>query len=331
MVAYTGYLNGKHNAALKAAGGKKLYDYVYSFSGYSAKLTAAQANETAKLPGVLAVTPDVLQTVDTSSTPDFLGLSDPGGLWEQLGGVGSAGDGVIIGIIDSGIWPESLSFSDRTGLNGNASKDGKLAYKQIPGWHGKCTPGELFNASMCNQKLIGAQWFNQAFGGDAGIDADYPWEFNSARDYGGHGTHTASTAGGNNNVPTTGAAAVFGSISGIAPHARIAMYKALWEVAPGQGSGYTTDLVAAIDQAVADGVDVINYSISGTSTNFRDPVEISFLYAAAAGIFVAESAGNSGPASCDGGAPRPVDHHGRRRHAQPQRRGLGDARQRRDL
>ena len=60
-------------------------------------------------------------------------------------------------------------------------------------------------------------------------------------------------------------------------------------------SGYTSDLVAAIDQAVADGVDVINYSISGTPTNFRDPVEISFMYAAAAGIFVAESAGNSGP------------------------------------
>ncbi len=76
----------------------------------------------------------------------------------------SAGDGVIIGIIDSGIWPESLSFSDRTGENGNASKDGKLAYQQIPGWHGKCTPGEDFPASMCNQKLIGAQYFNAGLG-----------------------------------------------------------------------------------------------------------------------------------------------------------------------
>ena len=305
VINYVAYLTGKHNGALDKVGGQKLYDYNYSFNGFAAKLSLDQANKLAGVDGVLAVSADEIFTVDTSSTPTFLGLDAPGGLWEQLGGVGSAGDGVIIGIIDTGIWPESLSFSDRTGLNGNETKDGKLAYQQIPGWHGKCTPGEEFNASMCNQKLIGAQWFNQAFGGDAGIDANYPWEFNSARDFGGHGTHTSSTAGGNNNVPTTGAAAVFGSISGIAPHARIAMYKALWEVAPGQGSGYTTDLVAAIDQAVADGVDVINYSISGTSTNFRDPVEISFMYAAAAGIFVAESAGNSGPTTATVAHPGP--------------------------
>ena len=305
VINYVSYLTGKHNGALNKVGGQKLYDYTYSFNGFSAKLSLDQANKLVGVDGVLAVSSDELHTMDTSSTPTFLGLDAPGGLWDQLGGVGAAGDGVIIGIIDTGIWPESLSFSDRTGLNGNGSQDGKLAYQQIPGWHGKCTPGEEFNASMCNQKLIGAQWFNAAFGGDAGIDANYPWEFNSARDFGGHGTHTASTAGGNNGVPTTGAAAVFGSISGIAPHARIAMYKALWEVAPGQGSGYTADLVAAIDQAVADGVDVINYSISGTSTNFRDPVEISCLYAAAAGIFVAESAGNSGPTSATVAHPGP--------------------------
>jgi subtilisin family serine protease len=306
VVKYATYLRGKQNAELAAAGGgKKLYSYVYSFNGFAATLTAAQANKLAMDKDVLSVSPDERRDADTSSTPGFLGLNAPGGLWDQLGGVGSAGDGVIIGVIDTGIWPESLSFSDRTGANGNASKDGKLAYQQIPGWHGKCTPGQQFPASACNLKLIGAQWFNQGFGGDAGVKAAYPWEFLSARDYGGHGTHTSSTAGGNANVPTTGAAAVFGSISGIAPHARIAMYKALWEVAPGQGSGNTTDLVAAIDQAVADGVDVINYSISGTLTNFADPVEISFLFAARAGIFVAESAGNSGPTTSTVAHPSP--------------------------
>ena len=305
VVAYTDFLRSSHATALKAAGGKKLYDYSYSFNGFAATMTAQQANKVARLDGVLTVSPDELRTADTSSTPEFLGLTDEGGLWDQLGGIGSAGDGVIIGVIDTGIWPESLSFSDRTGVNGNATKDGKLAYQQIPGWHGKCTPGEAFNASMCNQKLIGAQWFNAGFGGNAGVDADMPWEFNSARDYGGHGTHTSSTAGGNANVPTTGAASMFGSISGMAPHARIAMYKALWEVAPGQGSGFGVDLVAAIDQAVADGVDVINYSISGTSTNFADPVEISFLFAARAGIFVAESAGNSGPTTSTVAHPGP--------------------------
>lgn len=306
VVNYAGYLDSTHEKALNGVGGgRKLYDYHYSYNGFAAQLTEAQASKLMGLAGVVAVSPDEMHTIDTSSTPSFLGLDATGGLWAQLGGVDSAGDGVIIGIIDTGIWPESLSFSDRTGVNGNATKDGKLAYQQIPGWHGKCTPGEDFPASMCNQKLIGAQYFNQGFGGNAGIDADYPWEFNSPRDFGGHGSHTASTSGGNNNVPTTGDAAVFGTISGIAPHARIAMYKALWEVAPGQGSGTSSDLVAAIDQAVADGVDVINYSISGTSTNFRDPVEISFLYAADAGIFVAASAGNSGPTTATVAHPSP--------------------------
>jgi subtilisin family serine protease len=307
VINYVGYLDGRHDDALNGVGGgHKLYDYHYTFNGFSAELTDIQAAKMASMPGVLAVSADELVTMDTSSTPAFLGLSNPGGLWDQLGGVGSAGDGIIIGLIDSGIWPESLSFSDRTGLNGNGTQGCKLAYHQIPGWHGKCTPGKDFNASMCNQKLIGAQWFDAAWGGDAAIEANLPWEFTSARDYNGHGTHTSSTAGGNNGVQATGPATAFGKISGMAPHARIAMYKALWSTQDAStASGYTTDLVAAIDQAVADGVDVINYSISGTSTNFRDPVEIAYLYAANAGIFVAESAGNSGPTTGTVAHPAP--------------------------
>jgi len=98
---------------------------------------------------------------------------------------------------------------------------------------------------------------------------------------------------------------VFGSVSGIAPRARIASYKACWSVPGTSGSCSGVDLLAAIDQAVADGVDVIDYSISGTRTNFRDPVEIAFLFAADAGIFVAASAGNSGPASSTVAHPSP--------------------------
>ena len=82
---------------------------------------------------------------------------------------------------------------------------------------------------------------------------------------------------------------------------------------------------------MADGVDVINFSISGSQTNFRDPVEIAFLFAADAGIFVAASAGNSGPTTSHRCAPRPVADDRRRGHAQPRRRRLGDARQWRDL
>jgi len=104
----------------------------------------------------------------------------------------------------------------------------------------------------------------------------------------------------------TGPAATFGPISGIAPRARIAVYKALWSTQDAStAGGGNVDLVAAIDQAVADGVDVINYSISGTLTNFADPVEISFLYAADAGVFVAASAGNSGPAASTVAHPSP--------------------------
>ena len=127
-----------------------------------------------------------------------------------------------------------------------------------------------------------------------------------SRDYNGHGSHTSSTAGGNNHVKLTGPATVFGTISGMAPRARIAMYKALWSLQDGsQASGYTSDLTAAIDQAVADGVDVINYSISGSLTNFLDPVMVSYLYAARAGIFVSCSAGNSGPTTATVAHPGP--------------------------
>lgn len=295
VVKYVGYLKGKHDEALKKAGGKKLYDYAYTFNGFAARMSVEQANKLLSVDGVLVVNPDTLHTVDTSSTPSFLGLDAEGGLWEQVGGIGTAGEDIIIGVVDSGIWPESLSFTDRVDANGTPSAQGTKVYQQIPGWHGKCTPGEQFPASRCNQKLIGAQSFNAAWGGDAGLKAERPWEFASPRDYNGHGSHTASTAGGNYGVPTTGPAATFGDISGIAPRARIAAYKALWSLEDGsQANGFGSDLVAAIDQAVADGVDVINYSVSGTQTNFLDAAQVSFLFAADAGVFVSTSAGNAG-------------------------------------
>ncbi|HEY0856121.1 MAG TPA: S8 family peptidase [Albitalea sp.] len=301
VVRYKDYLAARQDAALASVGGgKKLYNYGYVFNGFAAELTPAQAQKLAQTRGVLAVTKDEIRQMDTSSTPAFLGLSGAGGFWATK----ATGEGVVIGIVDSGIWPEHPSFSDRTGVNGDGSKDGKLGYRQLPGWHGKCVPGTAFTASHCNQKLIGAQYFNAGFGGNAGIAEAFPYEFNSARDADGHGSHTASTAGGNAGVPATGAAAAYGAISGIAPRARIAAYKVCW--GNGDDGGCAgVDSVAAIDQAVADGVDVINFSISGTRTNFRDPVEIAFLFAADAGVFVAASAGNSGPASSTVAHPSP--------------------------
>ena len=129
-------------------------------------------------------------------------------------------------------------------------------------------------------------------------------EWQSPRDQGGHGTHTASTAAGNYNTPVVIGGVEIGRASGIAPRARVASYKVCWTyidpsptVPPNtpKNSCFTGDNVAAIEKAVADGVHVINYSISGTQTNFMDPVEQAFFAAARAGVFVAASAGNSGP------------------------------------
>jgi len=293
VVNYLGYLAGRHDTVLSAVGGgNKTHSYGYVFNGFAAELSDAQAEKLRSMPGVLSVEKDALMHLDTSSTPDFLGLTGANGFYNTTG---ARGENVIIGIVDGGIWPESLSYSDRTGTNGNATKDGKLAYQQIPGWNGKCQPGERFDASKCNQKLIGARYYNAGWGGNAGINALFPFEFNSPRDWDGHGTHTSSTAGGNSNVATTGDAAPFGHVNGIAPRARIAAYKVCWADEPRDGGCFGSDSVAAIDQAVADGVDVINFSISGSRTNFLDAVEVAFLFAADAGVFVAASAGNSGP------------------------------------
>ena len=142
------------------------------------------------------------------------------------------------------------------------------------------------------------------------VGAD-PDEFDSARDDEGHGTHTASTAAGNAGVEASILGRDYGEVSGIAPRARIIAYKGL-----GNQGGFTSDLAAAIDQAVADGVDVINYSIGG-GANLASADAIAYLFAADAGVWVATSAGNSGPDAGDDRRPRrrPVDHDRRRQHA----------------
>jgi subtilisin family serine protease len=311
VTKYANYLTGKHDEALsKVGGGQKLYDYVYSLNGFAAKLTEEQAARLGAQKNVLAVSPDELQTIQTSSTPHFLGLDDKGGLWAQLGGVSKgglnkgAGEDEVIGVIDSGVWPEGQSFSDRKvdGSNGN-----NYPHK-VTGFTGACQTGEQWAASNCNNKLISARYFNAAWGGNAGIDNQRPWEFDSPRDYNGHGSHTSSTAGGNYGVQPTGDAAAFSPISGMAPRARIAVYKALWSTQAGDtASGFNSDLVEAIDTAVADGVDVINYSVgpSAPPANFLSPEQVAFLNAAAAGVFVSAAAGNTGPTAASTTNPGP--------------------------
>jgi subtilisin family serine protease len=303
VVSYVNYLKGQHAAVVaKLSGATKMYDYTYSFNGFAARMTAAQAAKLKTTAGITAVSADRLGKLTTSTTPTFLGLDAAGGLWSQLGGPGSAGEDVIVGVVDTGIWPEHPSFSDQTDLKFRTGESGKRlqAYDAPPAtWTGTCQSGEQFSQDMCTNKLIGARYYLSGFGHFGVIKGDYK----SARDHDSHGSHTSSTAAGNYGVQATGVAAPFGKISGMAPRARIAAYKVCWNGEEGGCS--SSDSVAAIDQAVADGVDVINFSISGTSASFLDPVEVSFLFAARAGIFVANSGGNSGPTASTVNHPSP--------------------------
>ena len=299
---YVDHLKGKHDSALnRVGGGQKLYSYGYAFNGFAAKLTEKQATRLEAGKGVVAVTEETVDSVDTFTTPNFLGLTGASGYYQTTGAVG---EDVVIGVLDTGFWPENPTYSDRTGTNPNG-KSGKKDYQQIPGWHGKCTPGEQFNASMCNQKVIGAQAFGAGFQAGVGIPE---FEFLSPRDFDGHGSHTSSTAGGNFGTATDGDAKAAGltAINGIAPRARLSIYKVCWEL-PDQSTAncFGSDRVQAIDQAVADGVDVLNHSIGITQTDFLDPVMVAFFNAAASGVFVAASAGNSGPGAGTVAAPGP--------------------------
>ncbi|SDZ58751.1 Outer membrane protein assembly factor BamB, contains PQQ-like beta-propeller repeat [Asanoa ishikariensis] len=300
VTRYAAHVRGQQDRAVRTVGAKKRGAYVYSFDGFSADLTKAQAAKLRALPDVVAVTADRKVTTQTSSTAGFLGLDQPGGLWDQLRGPEDAGEGLVIGVIDSGIWPDSASFA-------NPDAGGK-AYAPLTDFHGTCETGtdDSWHADDCTGKIVAARHFNNAWGGDAGIKTELPWEFPSPRDYNGHGTHTASTAGGNHGVQATGPMSALGKITGMAPRARIASYKALWSAQDGStASGATSDIVAAIDQSVADGVDVLNFSVSGTTSDLLDPMEVAFLAAAKAGVFVSASAGNSGPAATTVAHPSP--------------------------
>jgi len=279
-----------------------LYSYRYSFPGFAARLTGGEAALLRATPGVLSVRQSEMREIQTDNSPDFLGLTAGGGIWDQLGGQGNAGDGVIVGVVDTGIWPEHPSFSDR---EANPSGNAKVVYKRPDHWHGKCESGEAFTKNLCNNKLIGARWYVAGFGADQVWEGDYL----SPRDGDGHGTHTSSTAAGNANIDPSidGNDLGVATISGIAPRAWVAMYKACWNSnAEGDGGCAGADLVAAIDQAVADGVDVINYSIGSDSSVILTDDEISFLFAADAGVFASVSAGNAGPGANTVGSPASV-------------------------
>jgi subtilisin family serine protease len=304
--AYLGYLDAQRGIAVAAAGNPKvIHHYGVTFNGYAATLTAKQAQALMASGAVKSVTPSEIRKLDTTRTPGFLGISAPGGIWSRNDAKLNAikGEDVIIGVLDGGVWPENASFGDKVDANGAPvayNLPGTQVYGLPPAkWKGTCQVSSVagdasFSTAMCNNKLIGARYYPDAFKASGAVMSSFEWD--SPRDGDGHGTHTASTAGGNENVKAAVDGAAVGSISGIAPRARLATYKICWNATVAAATGcYTADTLKAIDDAVADGVDVINFSVSGTQTSFADAVEISYLNAVTAGVFVASSAGNSGP------------------------------------
>ncbi|MEV5964024.1 S8 family serine peptidase [Kribbella sp. NPDC051952] len=304
---YSTFLAGKHAEVASRVGAKVSHDYSTALNAFTASLTSQQVNELSKTPGVVSVAPDQLRVaLDDRKSTDFLKLSGKTGVWKALGGTAAAGKGVVVGVVDTGIWPESASFSGpKLGTKPATAADPYRPYRsgtetvmqKADGdtFTGSCEAGEQFTADLCNTKLISAKYF-----GDGWLSVVPPEgraDYVSPRDGEGHGSHTASTAAGNAGVDVAVGGINFGAVSGVAPGAKIAVYKALWEGKDGVNSGgFTSDILAAIDQAVADGVDVINYSVGSIfESAHTDPVQLAFLSAASAGIFVSAAGGNSGP------------------------------------
>jgi len=297
--------------------------FATALNGFSAELTGEQVAQLQKDPAVRAITPNEQFSLDYSSV-DEVGLASGQSYdelaagWTGFGGVDGAGKGVVVGIIDSGIAPQNPYFDgyEPTVLKRNAqpvigepylTRAGNIAMLKADGttFIGECefarnndirTSKQSWSGKECNSKVLGARFFADDFLANTTPADRSPAETISPYDVVGHGSHTASTAAGNLIDSQVVGGMEFGAGSGMAPAAKIAAYKVCWEdTDPATGGCYTSAIVDAIDAAVSDGVDVLNFSISGSNTTILDAVSVAFYGAAAAGVFVSASAGNDGP------------------------------------
>ncbi|KAL8253536.1 hypothetical protein R6Q59_031757 [Mikania micrantha] len=265
----------------EAAAKSIVYSYKHGFSGFAAVLTPTQALLIAELPGVARVIPNRIYKLHTTRSWDFLNVNPH--LVNGILSKGQSGVGSIIGFLDSGIWPESKSFND-------------IGMKKVPSrWKGICEEGEQFNKSNCNRKIIGARWYVNGYKAEFGeLDTSDGSEFLSPRDAYGHGTHTSSIASGMMLKDTSFFGLAHGLARGGAPSSHLAIYKVCWET----GGCSSADILAAFDDSIHDGVDVLSVSL-GTSPPFAtyvdDPLAIGSFHAVAHGITVVASCGNSGP------------------------------------
>lgn len=304
--SYVSYLKVKQNRFLANASAaigtnlQPLATYQYALNGVAVRMTQAQAKKIAELPEVVFVERERMEQMETDVSQGLIGSPN---VWDgSATGTKAMGEGVIVGIIDSGINSDHASFAD-VGQDGydHTNPLGQGIYI------GDCKTDFV---GMCNDKLIGVHSYPEITNNfdDVKVYGDTPPAKNG-EDYGGHGSHVASTAAGNIlvNVPyvqgetgkleSDGIATglEFAQISGVAPHANIIAYQIC---NPGNaGDTYsgcpTAPILKALDDAIKDGVDVLNFSISGGGNPWNSATEQGFLAARNAGIFAAVAAGNT--------------------------------------
>ncbi|CAL0328649.1 unnamed protein product [Lupinus luteus] len=254
-----------------------IYTYHNAFHGVAAKLSKEEAQKLEAEEGVMNIFPDTKYQLHTTRSPTFLGL-EPEHSSYNIWSENVADYDVIVGVLDTGIWPESESFND-TGM------------RPVPShWKGACEVGRGFRKDHCNKKIIGARVFYHGYEASVG-KINEEKEYKSPRDQDGHGTHTAATVAGS---PVHGANLLgyaSGKARGMAPGARVAAYKVCWI-----GGCFSSDILSAIDQAVADGVNVLSISLGGgIASYYRDSLAVAAFGAMEKGVFVSCSAGNAGP------------------------------------
>lgn len=253
-----------------------LYTYTNVLHGFSTRMTQEEALSMENRPGVVSVLEEVKYELHTTRTPEFLGLDRTADMFPESDSMSD----VVIGVLDTGVWPEVRSFED-TGLGPVPSS-----------WRGECESGTNFNSSFCNRKLIGARYFSKGYEAILG-PVDESKESKSPRDDDGHGTHTSTTAGGSSVADASLFGYATGTARGMATRARLAVYKVCWI-----GGCFSTDILAAIDKAIDDNVNVLSMSLGGGGSDyFRDSVAIGAFAAMEKGILVSCSAGNAGPSS----------------------------------
>ncbi|XP_009604279.1 subtilisin-like protease SBT5.6 [Nicotiana tomentosiformis] len=289
------FLHSVKGTSKEDAKASLVHSYKNVINGFSALLTPQEADMISGMEGVISVfhsdpheiKPHTTRSWDFVSLLEGTSLTNSG---QDLLQNASYGKDIIVGVMDSGVWPESPSFNDE-------------GMEPVPkSWKGICQEGVAFNSSHCNRKLIGARYYLKSYEANFG-PLNETRDFRSPRDVDGHGTHTAATVGGRRvaNASAIGGFAK-GTATGGAQNVRLAIYKVCWpfpdqSLAEGNAC-LADDIIAAFDDAIADGVHLLSVSLGSqprTTYYTQDGIAIGSLHALKRNIVVACSAGNDGP------------------------------------